>query len=309
MGYEMGSPESKDKYIKELQNWVKSRNGTKDQIHIIWYCISVASDRIQDYDEDVLKAICNDPNLKNKIAVVLTKCDQDDAEFSGASAISDIIHNDIGNSIEAFRVSSNLKLRLDLEKLVEWSINCIDNEDIRKMFIASQMVNIKEKRNIAKKVIFVGITAATATAAIPIPVPDAPILTTEQVAMSAAIIACYGLNIAKGFVTSLVSDTIISNVGKTLVGKILKFIPGVGSVVGAVIDGSVAATVTAALGFAISEICYNICKNIANGKSVDFIKAFDYDEIRTAMSSFLNKNGNKSVEEIKNIVECDEEDI
>ena len=121
--------------------------------------------------------------------------------------------------------------------------------------------------------------------------------------MTAAIIGCYGMNMAKGVVTALVGDVLISNLGKTLVGSIIKLIPGIGTVAGAAINASVAAAITGALGAAVSEICYNCCKRIAQGKSVDLIAELDYNSIKDIMGSFLKKNGKKSPEEIKEIIE------
>ena len=104
-------------------------------------------------------------------------------------------------------------------------------------------------------------------------------------------------------VTALVGDVLISNLGKTLVGSIIKLIPGIGTVAGAAINASVAAAITGALGAAVSEICYNCCRRIAQGKSVDLIAELDYNSIKDIMGSFLKKNGKKSPEEIKDIIE------
>lgn len=307
-GYEMGSAEDCKRFIGDFNKWMSQNRNTQDMVHLVWYCISVSTTRIQDYDIEVLKSVNSDRDIRGKLAVVITQCDNDDEQGTIAKSIRDIVHEDVGSNIAVFEVSNDPKLPLDIEKLIEWSSEHIDDEDIRKMFVAAQMVNLEAKRKTAAKIIAAAVTAAAATGAIPIPGPDAPILTAEQVAMTAAVIGCYGMNMAKGVITALVGDVLISNLGKTLVGSIVKLIPGVGTVVGAAINGSVAAAITGALGAAVSEICYNCCKRIAQGKSVDLIAELDYNSIKGIMGSFLKKNGKKSPEEIEIIIESDGEE-
>lgn len=307
-GYEMGSEDDFTKYVNAYKSWMDKPRNTEDMVHLVWYCISVSTTRIQDYDIEMLKIINEDKDTHGKLAVVITQCDNDDEQGTIAKSFRDIIHQKADPYIEVFEVSNDPELPLDLEKLIEWSSDHLADEDIRKMFVAAQMVNLRQKRKNAAKIIGGAVAAATATGAIPIPASDAPILTAEQVTMSAAIVGCYGLNVAKGAVTTLVGDVFISNLGKTIVGSIVKFIPGIGTVVGAVINGSVAAAITGALGAAVSEICYKCCKDISQGKSVNLNEHFDYGMIKDIMGSFLKKNGNKSPKEIEDLIETDGEE-
>lgn len=302
-GYEMGSSAGLNEYIQEFKNWMNQNRSTENKVHLVWYCISAGGTRVQDFDTEVIKAIRNDHTLHDKVAVIITQCDKDDDQGSSAAAIRDVIHQDISNDIPVFEVSTDPRLPLDLQKMIDWSIAHLDDEEIRKMFIAAQMVNLNSKRKIAGGIITGAVAAAAATGGIPIPCSDAPILTAEQVAMSASIIKCYGLNMATGFISTIVGETLISNLGKTLVGSILKFIPGVGSVVGGLINGGVAASITAALGIAISEICYASCKKIAKGESLVLEDAFSSEAINIAMKSFLSQNGKKSAKQIEDIVD------
>lgn len=303
-GYEMGSEDSLKKYISDLQNWLKEHRSTSDTVHLIWYCVQCVNSRFQEYDERVIESLFSEPTLCDKVAIIVTKCDQDDDNRTDAKAIRDAVLEDLTKPIEVFEVSNDAAFRSELEELIEWSSKHIDNEDIRRMFIASQMVSLNAKKKKAASIIACSITAAAATGAIPIPGPDAPILTAEQVAMSAAIISCYGLNMAKGVVTSLVGDVLVSNLGKILVGSLLKLIPGVGSA----INAFVAAIITGALGFAISEICYNSCKQIANGEQISLIDELDIKSIKNIMTSFLKQNNKKSLEEIEAIIEAEAEE-
>ncbi len=304
-GYELGSEEGCKQYIKELNDQINGYSGTKDKVHLVWYCIQAIPPRFQDYDADVLKSLINNSQLRGKVAVIITKCDQDDEDGSAAKALRSAIYEDVSRSLTVLEVSNDPTLKLDLEKLIEWSSNHITDIEVRNMFIAAQMVNLSEKKKKASKIISGAVTAAAATGAIPIPGSDAPILTAGQVAMAAAVINCYGLNMAKGVITSLIGDVLISNLGKFAAGSILKLIPGIGTGIGAVINGGVAAAITGALGFAVSKICYGSCKRIAEGENVDFMDELDYENIKSIMTPFLKENGKKSAKDIEKIIEVE----
>lgn len=92
---------------------------------------------------------------------------------------------------------------------------------------------------------------------IPIPLSDAPILITIQVAMIIAIAAQFGIekekNEAKDMIIKLSKSTAVgatvAGVGK-IVGSLIKLVPGIGSVVGGAICGSTAGIGTYTLGMA-----------------------------------------------------------
>src|SRR5699024_958887 len=125
------------------------------------------------------------------IGVVLTKCDEDDSEGSEAKIFKNIIKEDFGFSLPIFEVSTDLTLDLDVENLIEWSASQIDDEDMREAFVASQIVNLKKKRETAAKEIAGFSAAAAAIGAAPIPFSDAALLVPLQLAMSTAIIHSY----------------------------------------------------------------------------------------------------------------------
>ena len=98
----------------------------------------------------------------------------------------------------------------------------------------------------------------------PIPFSDAALLVPTQVGMIAGITVIFGLDISKSFLTSFVSTTIGSAgatvLGKTIVSNLLKFIPGVGTVVGGMISGTTAGLITTALGEAYIKIMEMVYK-------------------------------------------------
>ena len=289
-GYEMedGKGESFTKYAASVDTLIKENRQKKplEQIHIVWYCISILGS-VQEYDRQVLMKLLNEPNLRNRIGVVLTKCDEDDSEGSEAKIFKNIIKEDFGFSLPIFEVSTDLTLDLDVENLIEWSASQIDDKDMREAFVASQIVNLKKKRETAAKEIAGFSAAAAAIGAVPIPFSDAALLVPLQLTMSTAIIHSYGMESFANISKSVIGNIVISNLGKSFAGGLLKLVPGIGTLAGGAINAGVAALITSALGFAISEICYNSCKKIAQGENVDFANLFDLDSIKALTNQFI----------------------
>lgn len=293
-GYEMedGSGESFSSYFDSIKaKMAESREKDPlEKIHIVWFCISVAGERIQNYDIQILQLLHNESELRNRVAILLTKCDEDDEDGSQAKIFQQIIASNVSGNIPVFEVSTDPNLKLDLEKLMIWSANQLDDADLKEAFIASQMMNLKAKREAAKSRIAFYAAAAAGIGATPIPVSDAALLTPLQITMATNIIHIYGMENFASISKALIGDIVISNLGKAFTGGLLKLIPGVGTVIGGAINAGVASLITSALGFAISEICYNNCKKIAKGEYVDMTSMFDAGTIQAYVQEYMKKN-------------------
>ena len=294
-GYELENGEDTFENYRQsiIEKMEESRNkDPKGKIHIIWFCISVAVGRIQDYDIEILKLLRNEPELRNRVAVVLTKCDEDDENGSVAKKLRRIISAEIGENVQVFEVSNDESLvqELDLDKLIEWSAEQLDDEDMKDAFLATQMIGLHEKRKRARKAI-TGYAATAATiGATPIPFSDAPLLTTLQVTMSAHIIRIYGMENFASISKAVIGNVVVSNLGKSLASGLIKLIPGIGTIAGGFINAAVASLITSALGFAISEICYNCCKKLACGESVDFDNLFSLEAVQNLTQVYMDKH-------------------
>ena len=292
-GYEMedGSGESFSSYFDSIKaKMAESREKDPlEKIHIVWFCISVAGERIQNYDIQILQLLHNESELRNRVAILLTKCDEDDEDGSQAKIFQQIIASNVSGNIPVFEVSTDPNLKLDLEKLMIWSANQLDDADLKEAFIASQMMNLKAKREAAKSRIAFYAAAAAGIGATPIPVSDAALLTPLQITMATNIIHIYGMENFASISKALIGDIVISNLGKAFTGGLLKLIPGVGTVIGGAINAGVASLITSALGFAISEICYNNCKKIAKGEYVDMTSMFDAGTIQAYVQEYMKK--------------------
>jgi len=293
-GYEMedGSGESFSSYYRDIQEKMKEsrEKSPLEKIHIVWFCISVAGEKIQDYDIKILKLLRQDTELRNRVCIVLTKCDEDTEDGDAAKIFKGIIAEEVGSGLPVFEVSTDPNVKLDLEKLMTWSANQLDDADLKEAFIASQMMSLKDKREAANARIAIYAGSAAVIGATPIPVPQASLLVPLQVTMAANIIHIYGMDNFASISKALIGDVVISNLGKAFAGGLMKLIPVVGPWVGGVINASVASLITSALGFAISEICYDSCKKIARGEYVDLSSMFDVETVRSYTREYIESH-------------------
>ena len=150
-----------------------------------------------------------------------------------------------------------------LDKLADVMLQVIP-DTVKKTFIAIQCANLNMKIDKAKSIVAVAAAGAAVTGASPIPLSDAAFLVPAEIAMLAKITATFGLPIAKGTLSTIISGTIgtagATVLGKTVVANIFKLLPGGGSLIGGVISGATAAALTAALGEAYIAILVQICK-------------------------------------------------
>lgn len=291
-GYEMenGYSETIEKYQESIEKEIeKSKNSNpSDKIHIVWYCISC--ENIEPYDINVLKFLLNEKEVQNHVCVVLTKCDEDDIEWTYVKEIKKVIHEEVSENIPIFKVSADKDLPLELDDLIGWSADALEDEDMKKDFIAAQMINLNAKREAANKKIAISAGEAAVVPLIPLAsIADSAILVPIQVKMAAQIIKIYGMDSFGKISESLLQSIIISTIGKTLAASIAKLVP----IVGKPVNVAVASTLTSALGMAISEICYRGCKRILKGEDVDFESLFDVEIIQGLVERYFKEQFKK----------------
>ena len=286
-GYELGQGNIYYNAIKEII----SQGIDEGPIHIIWYCIPVTNERVQEMDFDILRKLMQEAKIRNRICVVFTKCDQDTEEGTKAKALKQAISSNVKFPVKCFETSNVKDIELDLPKLIEWSAEAIDDEDLRAKFIGAQMADLEHKRSYAGKIITTATVAAGGVGAAPIPFSDAVLLVPIQVGMISKIIDSYGVSSLANISASVVGDIIITNLGKSIVAGLLKLVPGIGTAVGGMINAGVASALTGAVGVTTSEICYNNVKRFLEGKPVDWSGMFESEEFsKRVTEAFKLKN-------------------
>lgn len=256
--------------VGEIKKGISSGDIGK-AIHCICYCVSTPSHRFEQAEIDFLQKLLHGIEFFNvPVIIVLTQSySKPDAKKLKAAIEKEnlAIANVVPVLAEDFYFDEddeNLKAKaFGLDKLAEVMNNVIP-ESVQKTFIALQAKNLELKKGRAQAVVAASSTAAAATGAVPIPFSDAAILVPEQVAMLAGITAVFGIPLEKATLIAIVSATIgtagTTVLGKTIVSNLIKFIPGVGSVVGGAISSATAAALTAALGEAYIIILEKVCQ-------------------------------------------------
>ena len=301
-GFEIGKDE---KFRGEILQFVEdnSKKPIGDQIHLIWHVISASSSRITEYDKNLheqLKAF-NVP-----VALIFSKCDEvnkEDLEPMLKEIFPGVGFDRIFASIDSpfFTTDDEEVLEnepnLNLLKVVDWSIKNLP-VSLEMAFISAQMINIEAKRNKANKIIYQHAGGNALVGGSPIPFSDAPLLIASQAGMIARILFVYDLGnhaqMAKDFMKGTGASLVISNLGRSIAGNLLKLIPGVGTVIGGLINASVASLITFAMGKATSEIMYKLNKSLLNGEISEANQIIEeFGEIFSNLFKEFFKNGDK----------------
>ena len=251
--------------------------------------------------------------IRKRVCVIFTKCDMDDEDSRIANTLKSVIKETIKYKINCFETTTNEELKNDeffknqLDKLIEWSADNIDDEDLRAAFIASQKQNLELKAKNVTKIALMAAAAAAAVGAAPIPFADSVLLIPLQSIAVRRIFIVYGLNDLDEIIKSIVSGTVMTAIGRAVVGNILKLIPIVGPVVGGTINATVAAALTAALCGAVSQLCYQGTKACLNGKNVDWMELFNASDFIDLVKDIIKGIDVKKLYEDTKSVKLDKE--
>lgn len=147
--------------------------------------------------------------------------------------------------------------------IISWTFENIPSAK-QKSFVKHQKLDIDLKERYANKIIKQHCAGAFGVGFVPIPFADAPILVANEISLMGRIFDVYGLADVKQVVETIGISALIGNLltslGKGLVGRLLKFIPVVGSVVGGFINAASATSVTLAFGKSVSKVVKKLCK-------------------------------------------------
>lgn len=258
---------NEDKFDKEILGEIRKRQTgvIEEKIHLIWYLMPASSDRVTDYQIEVFQKL---KAFKVPVAVVFTKCDLAN-EFGVDAMIKrlypnlnfDKSFNDKDNP--PFFISNTDDEELSPINLINWSIEQLPNV-LKFAFISSQVLNYEAKFKEGKSIVLQHTTGNALVGFSPIPFSDAPVLVLSQTGMLVRIVKLYdigGFDI-KTFMSGTGASLVISNLGKSIVASLLKFIPGVGTIVGGVINASVAGAITFAMGTSLNVILNKLFVNV-----------------------------------------------
>ena len=302
-GYEIAKDGTDDRtnFDEEIKPQIEEMNASelKDRIHLVWYCIPINSHRVTNYDKDNLKWF-KERNMK--IAVVFTRCDTDEELPNGrgkeATGFKDAIENVKELSgLNYFETCAECEEdeppELDLEELLDWSIESLPNDQMKQSFISAQKLSIKSKRKIAYGIVTSIAATTAATAGLnPFPVADTILITPQQIGMSIAISKIFMFDSVTETSGHLIKTIVVALAGKTLAVSLLKFIP----IVGQIVTAAVAGAITYGLGMALTEAYSNAYeKYLVTGELPDWTSVFSSDAfMNNIVSHFKNFKNKKS---------------
>lgn len=287
----------REKIIPEIKQ--RKNKALNEQIHLIWYCLSVANHRITDFDLDNLRLITD--QLDIPVAVVLTQCDAEPVDEQGNGETSQIFRQVLrenGMTCEVFETCANNpnhdpELKLDLEKLIDWSSTSLSNDSLRRSFVAAQIASLQAKRSEAMNIIMTYSATTAASAGFnPVPMSDALLIVPQQIAMAASLAKIYGIDSMGEIAVSMLKGQIISLMGRQLAASLTKLIP----VLGQFINAGVAGVITGGLGLALVEVYERAIEGyLKTGKAPDWTKLLSSELFMQAFNSGLaNWKANKA---------------
>lgn len=266
----------------------KMNNGElKEQVHLVWYCISITNHRVTPYD---LKNIKYFSENKMKLAIVLTQCDNDEELEDGtgkdATEFKRVIKEEFPN-VDFFETSNDKELPLDLEKLEKWSYESLSDDRLKESFISAQKVSISAKKEAAYNVVktFTA-TIATSAGLNPFPMSDSLLIIPQQIAMSIKISEIFRFDSFGENTKALLQSQLVSLAGKQLVTSLTKFIP----IAGQIINASVAGAMTFALGATLIEIYVKAYKDyLDTGKLPNWMELFSSETFSSLFSAKMQE--------------------
>jgi len=261
-----------DNFIEETREFISGLRdlpNLNDHIHVYWYVIAGSGARVTDTD---LKIINTFP--KESTVVIISK--KDITKDKQLEAIKERLTNSgipndriiavserqdgekIGEDIEslrkitreiipeAYKVAWDEAQRVNVEKARKAQKEVLD--EIQRVKEKARKV-VKDKKSKANTIIGIATTASGLAGAIPIPGSDTVIITGAQATMIARLAALYKIEIQTGDILPVLA----SIAGKQIVISLLKFFPGVGSVVGGVISATTAVSFTVGIGLFVQN--------------------------------------------------------
>jgi uncharacterized protein (DUF697 family)/GTP-binding protein EngB required for normal cell division len=290
-GLEVGRDNSA--LIAELEDYLHGmrRKPLAEQIHVAWYCVRAGDRRFEPTEAEFVRSLAA---LGLPVIMVLTQVPRSlgaggsrvhpDAEALAASIASldlpiqdGLIHYTMAKDDEFTGQTA-----YGLQELLDATFRGAPS-GVAHAITSAQQIDYDRKRERAEAAIKLATGAATTAGASPIPFSDAAILVPIQLGMMASIAVTYGISIERSTAASMAATAAATTAGRSLVGNLLKFVPGAGTAVAGTINATVAGTFTYAMG----QAWLRVCERLARGELRGVGGALDSDKVhRVFMEEF-----------------------
>lgn len=163
--------------------------------------------------------------------------------------------------------------------------------DIKVQYTNEELDFTSKKEYIKENILLKYGEEAEKKAATPISISDSSILMDLERKMCLEIFNTWEANKYNLDANNILNENIFVNeekfIYKTLLGKILRLIPGGVTILSIGINASLAKRFTQALGYAMSELCSSFIESVINKENVDLIEIFTKENLENAMESYL----------------------
>ena len=293
-GYELNQSE---RYLSNISKAINSKYDG-EPVHILWYCLSLGDERIEEIDLSVLRALKKIPSFQGRLCIVFTHCDLDDADRSKKNAFIQVLQNAGLNDLPLFDVSNNPKLKLQLTDLIKWSTEQLKDEDFRQSFIGSQMGDLELKKKEADRIINNACLSVGALKVSEMLLHDdkKKALAEHQMKMITEIFSVYGIDCLAGLTKKFEKVTSLVDFGNGLVSFIVKVIPKAVKFQ-EYIKTAAATGLTKAVGTAASKISYSYVEKHIKGIPVKLEEFYSNPDsagiIATLLDNVISVSGSK----------------
>lgn len=163
--------------------------------------------------------------------------------------------------------------------------------DIKVQYTNKELDFTSKKEYIKENILLKYGEEAEKKAATPISISDSSILMDLERKMCLEIFSTWEANKYNLDANNILNENIFVNeekfIYKTLLGKILRLIPGGVTILSVGINASLAKRFTQALGYAMSELCSSFIESVINKENIDLIEIFTKENLENAMESYL----------------------
>ncbi|MGB0099058.1 MAG: GTPase, partial [Nocardioides sp.] len=275
--------------LAELRDYLHGmrRKPLAEQLHVAWYCVRAGDRRFETTEADFIRAL---HDLGLPVILVLTQVPRSgdrvhpDAE-AVAARIAEMQLPIVGGLIHytmALPDEFTGQQAYGLQEVLDATFRGAP-AGVAHAITSAQRIDFDRKRERAEAAIKVATGAATTAGASPIPFSDAAILVPLQLTMMASIAVTYGISVERSTAASMAATAAATTAGRSLVGNLIKFVPGAGTAVAGTINATIAGTFTYAMGHA----WVRVCERLARGELRTVSGALDSDSIhRLFMQEF-----------------------
>ncbi|MBZ5740965.1 GTPase family protein [Nocardioides mangrovi] len=289
-GLEVG--QDNDRLLGELKDYLHGmrRKPLAEQVHVAWYCVRAGDRRFEPTEGEFIRAL---HDLGLPVILVMTQVPRGAGSGGGSR-----VHPD-AEALAASIAALDLPI---VDGLIHYTMAKADDftgqtayglqevldatfrgapAGVAHALTSAQRIDFDRKRERAEAAIKVATGAATTAGASPIPFSDAAILVPLQLTMMASIAVTYGIPIERSTAASIAATAAATTAGRSLVGNLIKFVPGAGTAVAGTINATIAGTFTYAMG----QAWLRVCERLARGELRAVGGALDSDAIHQVFMS------------------------